>query len=86
MFGGSNFFFAHKLIDMQTILMTLLEEFLGNIWCGPFCKLMTARPISYIGREEHSSKDIAQVSQVEDVVEILLGKKLLLLKKVVKHL
>ena len=40
---------------------------------------MTARPISYIGREEHSSKDIAQVSQVEDVVEILLGKKLLLL-------
>lgn len=80
MFGGSNFlFFAHKLIDMQTILMTLLEEFLGKIWCVPFCKLMTARPISYIGREEHSSKDIAQVSQVEDVVEILLGKKLLLL-------
>ena len=41
---------------------------------------MTARPISYIGREEHSSKDIAQVSQVEDVVEILLGNKSLLLK------
>ena len=80
MFGGSNFsFFAHKLIDMQTILMTLREEFLGKIWYVPFCKLMTARPISYIGREEHSSKDIAQVSQVEDVVEILLGKKLLLL-------
>ena len=42
---------------------------------------MTARRlISYVGREEHPSEDIAQVSQVEDVVEILLGKKLLLLK------
>ena len=34
-----------------------------------------ATTISYIGREEHSGKDIAQVSQIEDVVEILLEKK-----------
>ena len=34
--------------------------------------MTAAQAISYIGREEHSSKDIAQVPQVEGVVEILL--------------
>ena len=34
--------------------------------------MTAAQAISYIGREEHSSKDIAKVPQVEGVVEILL--------------
>ena len=37
-----------------------------------FSLLQTAGWISYIGREEHPRKDIAQVSQIEDVMKILL--------------
>ena len=41
-----------------------------------------ATTISYIGREEYSGKDIAQVSQIEDVMEILLEKNIQIFLKI----